>query len=112
MSKLKFIIKPEDIMDTDETLSIIIYKILKKFKKINDSYPETEKSDVIGNFKWNKKYPSSKRRWKYILKEMIYGFKKYEGYEDDQLNSNENYDKSRGIHGRQLFIKYFDKLWN
>lgn len=117
--KKKIKIHKYDAWDLDNTLSVIIYPLLKEYKKqMKDSpgvgwtdledFPEElrDTDDIDPNAPQITGHSS--KRWNYLIDELIWTFKHLA---DDVWDDREETEK-RIKNGLYLFGKYYRSLWN
>lgn len=108
IDKITFIVDKKELFNTDIVLSKIIVDLLiqyklknKRIKSIPFTYKKHVKSDK--KYKWNDKDGYNKKRWDWIIDEMIYCFREY--------SKNSELKTQRIKYGRKLFYIYFTNLW-
>lgn len=105
--KIKIRIDDYDLLDTTDTLAIVILAVLKKFNEINThSYATTLDRDAPPNLSGEE---FAEARWRYIVDEMIWTF--------DYISNRKTYgggikEEKRKDNGLRLFAKYFNHLWD
>lgn len=125
--KIKVKIDPYDVWSLDYTLAIIIHPALKALKKAKAGTPWTDVADAphIPDKPDQQKEMAGfrRKRWKWILNEMIFAFKcdlddwDLEIYEKAGNSwTPEALEERRKIsdriaNGHRLFAKYYNNLW-
>lgn len=105
--KIKIQIHDYDLLDTTDTLAIVILAVLKKFREVNThSYATTPNRDAPPRLSGEE---FAEARWHYIVDEMIWAF--------DYISNKKAYEggikeEKRKDNGLRLFAKYFNHLWD
>jgi len=109
-----------DVFSMDHTLSLIIYPMLKEFKRQNTknaSTPWTDHKDFPANLKDTDEIDPnapemtgySRKRWEHLIDELLWTFKQIKNGED---HLDDKKKEARLNHGLYLFGKYYRSLWN
>lgn len=132
--KIKVRIDDYDIWSMDDTLSHIIYPMLKLLQEGKHGTPAVDQADVPENLRTRKdpteeiplvhdKTENLEKQWAWVLGEMIWAFEqksRVEGWETDYHKEGEwdsdhwaqiNAHHERMDNGFRLFGKYYEALW-
>lgn len=114
--KIKIKIHDYDTWGADHTLSLIIVPLLEKLKENKHGAPFVKDEDLPEELRGecsSEEYSNGecdfehlKKRWDYVLDEMIYAFKEIR---EDKLVKLDDFRVENGL---ILFGKYFEALWD
>lgn len=108
----------KDCYNLDSVLAKVILASLKKFIKINIGAPNIADEEVPDRLSRKNAKPRKSeytvdsnhfKRWKWVLKEMIWSFEQIAADLDITVESKEHIE--RVDNGLRLFGKYFRSLW-
>jgi hypothetical protein len=107
--KIKIRVDYDDLISMDDTISIIIHKMLVEFRKHNTGYPcYGDTDDYLEYIPEDLKTDEERHYW--MLDELIWTF---EYLSSDRKYESENYEEEskRASKGLKIFGRYFTTLW-
>jgi hypothetical protein len=123
-------IDPYDTWNADHTMALIILPMLRQLKEVNHGIPFVHESDLPKHLKGTdtdieKDDELKKRKWNYIMDEMIWAFEQIVDNDSDDrffydaTGKTKTFDakgykehQKRIDRGTRLFGKYFRALWD
>jgi len=103
--KVSVQLDPYDIWNADDTLALVIYPVLVKYRNNLTGYP-CNMDGVDAKF-----IIDDKKKWEHILDEMIYSFEMIIN-EDESPDLRTEIEEARVQNGLRLFGKYYTHLWS